>query len=393
MTKSNKILIFSTAYYPFVGGAEVAIREITDRLPNIEFDLITAKMNKGLPFRERIGNVTVYRLGIGVPLVDKLIVALEGWVFARHLEKKNKYDAYWCMMASFASGSAFISNIFSGIISKKKTPIILTLQEGDSEKYLEARRFGLVNLSWRLALARTDTLTVISNYLGERAKRLGFKGQVELVPNGVNVNKFTKEISKEEKIQIRKDLGLGDSDMALVTTSRLNVKNGVGDVIKALTHLPDHFKFVVCGVGELENELKKLAKDINVGDRVIWKGLVSHDDLPKYLKSCDIFIRPSLSEGMGNSFIEAMAAGIPVIATPVGGITDFLTDDPSKVDIQTGYFCEPQKPESIVATTMRIISDPNKSRVLENAKQLVTEKYNWDQIAVQMKAVFDRMTQ
>ena len=64
----RRILIFSTAYYPFVGGAEVAVKEITDRLVgSFDFDLITARFEKKLPPVEKVGNVTVYRIGSGKP--------------------------------------------------------------------------------------------------------------------------------------------------------------------------------------------------------------------------------------------------------------------------------------------------------------------------------------
>ncbi|MCG2695311.1 hypothetical protein L6261_04530, partial [Candidatus Parcubacteria bacterium] len=59
----KKILIFSTVYYPFVGGAEVAIKEITDRIGDIEFDMVTLRFDKNLPKFEKIGNVNVYRIG------------------------------------------------------------------------------------------------------------------------------------------------------------------------------------------------------------------------------------------------------------------------------------------------------------------------------------------
>jgi len=134
------------------------------------------------------------------------------------------------------------------------------------------------------------------------------------------------------------------------------------------------------------------ANKSEVSDRVIFKGYVSHDKLPEYLKACDIFIRPSLSEGMGISFLEAMAAKISVIATPVGGIVDFLVD-PAKLqrsgmDIQTGYFCQPKDSESIVVAVNRILSDQNKVQVIENAYNMVLEKYNWDLVAKKMNDVF-----
>jgi len=128
----------------------------------------------------------------------------------------------------------------------------------------------------------------------------------------------------------------------------------------------------------LENNLKKLAKDLGVSDRVIFKGFVSNENLPKYLKSCDIFIRASLSEGQGISFLEAMAAKLPVIATPVGGIVDFL------VEGKTGYLCEPENPESIEETVKKVIADSNKNQIIENAYKMVCEKYDWNLIAKKM---------
>ena len=214
---------------------------------------------------------------------------------------------------------------------------------------------------------------------------MGFRGEPVVIPNGVDVTNFTKDINREERQKLRNELGLHDSDVALVTSSRLVVKNGVGDVIKALPLLPPNIKFVIIGEGYMKDELVKLADNLNVSDRIMFKGFVPHSDLPRYLKACDIFIRASLSEGLGNSFLEAMAAGLPTIGTPVGGIVDFLKEG------ETGYFCEPQNPQSIVVAINRYVSDPNRNRVLENAKKLVLEKYDWDKIVVQMKQVFDNM--
>jgi glycosyltransferase involved in cell wall biosynthesis len=375
----KKILIFSTAYYPFVGGAEVAVKEITDRIPNAEFDLITARFKRSLPNKEKIGNVTVYRVGIGSPTLDKFLLPLLGVFYALRLQNKKKYEYFWCIMASFASGAAYLTNILK---FWKPVPIVLTLQEGDSEKHFRTRWFGLINVSWRLALKRTSRVTAISTYLGNRAKKFGFKGDYRLISNGVNIRAFTEEISLEERERIRQELGFTNEDVILITTSRLVIKNGIGDVIKALPKLPENVKFVIFGEGNLENELKKLAEDLGVSSRIVFKGFVSQEYIPKYLKSCDIFIRPSLSEGMGNSFIEAFAAGLPVIATLVGGVADFLEDG------VTGYVCSPENPQSVADTIERAIRDPERKKIIENAYRLAVGKYNWKNIALLMKADF-----
>ena len=102
-----RVLIFSTAYYPFVGGAEVAIKEITDRAKDIEFDMITARLDSKLACFERIGNVNVYRLGFGLKHFDKWwLMKFGGWK-AWWLNRKNKYDVSWSMMASWGGLAAW----------------------------------------------------------------------------------------------------------------------------------------------------------------------------------------------------------------------------------------------------------------------------------------------
>src|SRR3989344_6322029 len=370
---SKRILIFSTSYFPLVGGAEVAVKEITDRLPEIEFDLITARQHKKLISVEKIGNVTVYRLGFGNVILDKLFVPYLGAIKALKLNKEKHYMLFWCVMASFASGAAYIANWF-----QKKVPIILTLQEGDSERYLKFKWFGLVDLSWRMALRRTAHLTGLSNYLLERGRRLGYRGPMTLVPNGVDVGKFSASNSQFSK---------NSNETILITTSRLVEKNSVGDVIEALKFLPENMKLRIIGTGVLEKNLKAKTKNLKLDNRIEFLGPIDNQKLPPYLHNADIFVRPSLSEGQGISFIEAMAAEVPVVATPVGGIVDFLKDR------ETGLFCEVNNPKSIAEKVMEYINNPELTeKIIRNAKEMVVQQYDWDLIAKEMKAkVFDKV--
>jgi len=398
--KTGKILIFSTAYYPFVGGAEVAIKEITDRISDLQFDLLTARFDKNLPKFEKIGNVNIYRIGFGIPILDKLFLPFWGAIFALRLNQKNHYNYFWCMMVTFGSGAAYIANILH---FWKKVPIILTLQEGDSESHLTHRWLGTINLSWKLALRKTSIITAISSYLVKRAKRLGYKKEIKIIPNGVDAkyfSDFSKQVSEngETKKILRAKIGFNDQDVILVTTSRLTTKNGIDLVIEALKFLPQNYKFIIIGSGPEEDILRAQAEKIetnNGSTRVKFLGFQIGGSLPAYLGASDIFIRPSRDEGFGNSFIEAMACKLPVIATPVGGIVDFLFDPNlsfqtifGEKNIQTGYLCLIGNPKSIADTVQRVINDPNKNQVIENAYNMVLRKYDWSLIANKMKEVF-----
>ena len=110
----KKILIFSTAYFPFVGGAEVAVKEITNRLSEIDFDLITARIGK-LPKEESVGNVHIYRVGFGIKF-DKFLLPVLGYMKAVQLQKLKNYDVVWSVLASQASvASAFFKKRFSAL--------------------------------------------------------------------------------------------------------------------------------------------------------------------------------------------------------------------------------------------------------------------------------------
>ena len=101
-----RILIFSTAYYPFVGGAEVAISEITSRLAGeFQFEMITARLDAKLAKEEKVGDVLVHRIGFGSNL-DKLLVPFLGALKVAEVNKKRKIDLFFPAMGTYASGGA-----------------------------------------------------------------------------------------------------------------------------------------------------------------------------------------------------------------------------------------------------------------------------------------------
>ncbi|TSC69897.1 MAG: group 1 glycosyl transferase, partial [Parcubacteria group bacterium Gr01-1014_49] len=177
------------------------------------------------------------------------------------------------------------------------------------------------------------------------------------------------------------------------TTSRLVRKNGIDTVIDALALLPARVHFVIYGAGPLEKELKLQAASCKLSERVHFMGHISYAEMPVALASHDIFVRPSRSEGMGNSFIEAMAAGLPVIATQEGGIADFLFDAKRNPEKETtGWAVDVDSPEQIAEAVKDIVAHPERvSEVTAHAAMMVREKYDWNLIASRMKTLFDRL--
>ncbi len=389
----KRILIFSTAYLPFIGGAEIAIKEITDRIADIEFDMLCLRFDKNLPKFEKIGNINVYRLGFAKknPTMADLVswpLKLNKYFFpfiacakALSLHKKNKYAAIWAMMAAYAGFAAMFFKVL-----REKTPYLLTLQEGDPFDEIR-KKTRLVAPLFKRIFTKADYIQVISNYLSDFARQMGYFGKLAVVPNGVDIEKFKVESFPPAgglKVdELRKKSGIGDNDKIIITVSRLVKKNAVGDVIKSLAYLPPNVKFLILGSGPDEEKLKSLVENLKLNGRVIMLGSVKNELVPKYLAIADIFIRPSLSEGQGISFLEAMAAGVPVIATEAGGIVDFLRDR------ETGLFCRMNNPESIAEKVEELLNNNELAEKIKiNAKNMIEKDYDWNLIAMKMKNIF-----
>jgi glycosyltransferase involved in cell wall biosynthesis len=398
----KRVLIFSLNYYPrFIGGAEVAIKEITDRIPpsDIEFHMVTLRVDTALPAEEKIGNVMVHRIGATrfKPTIADLkkypLHYLKHWyqfgamTAALRLHRKYHFDGIWAMMAHSCGIPA---GMFKTLHPEVK--YLLTLQEGDPPEHIER----LARPVWPLfkrGFTQADALQPISTFLLRWGRKMGFSGASEVIPNAVSARHFAHEYGESELAAMRAKIGKKPGDVFVVTTSRLVHKNGVDDMIRALKELPNNVHFLIYGIGPDEAMLKKLAEDSGVASRAHFAGQIGHDEMPLALKACDIFIRASRSEGMGNSFVEAMAAEVPVIATQEGGIADFLYDAKRNPEEETtGWAVDKDSPKQIAEAVKDIIAHPEVvSKVVTTAKNMVIERYDWDLIATSMKALFDRM--
>ena len=247
---------------------------------------------------------------------------------------------FWGMMISQGSIGAWLLKFFY-----PKIPFLLTIQEGDRE--WERNRFW-----WRLILKEADYVTAISAFLLEKVRKMGYLGKAVVVPNGVDIQKFQNPNLKSRNSKI------------IITVGRLVYKNGVDILEKALAIVKNKFPDVQLRI---------------VSD-------APHEEIPRHLWGADIFVRPSRSEGLGTAFLEAMAAGLPIIGTRVGGIPDFLKDG------ETGLFAKVDDSKDLAEKIELLFSDEAlRQRLIKNGRRLIEEKYQWSQIALKMKNIFTEL--
>ena len=369
-----RVLIFSLAYLPLVGGAEIAVKEIADRLGgSFDFDLVTLRFNKKQALKEKLGNINVFRVGGG-----KLFFPFKSVFLARKLNKENPYKIVWSIMAAYAGFGALFFKILN-----PQVRFLLTLQEGDSETHI-LKRVGIFYPLWKKIFKKADYVQAISNYLADFAKKYGAVCPVEVVPNGVDLKKFQ---IPDSKLQISSKLQVPSSKI-IITTSRLVYKNGVDILIRAVAKLQVtsyKLQVFIVGDGPDRKDLEKLSAELGMADVIKFIGHVIPEEVPSYLYKANLFVRASRSEGLGNSFLEAMAAGLPTIGTNVGGIEDFLKDR------ETGFIVKSEDSEDLAKKIEWVLNNTEESkRIAENGRRLVFEKYSWDGISKRIGRILEK---
>jgi len=167
--------------------------------------------------------------------------------------------------------------------------------------------------------------------------------------------------------------------------ARLAAQKGHRDLVaaapKVLERHPD-VRFVVAGDGELRSQLTELARPL--GDRFVFLG--EREDVPDVLASFEVFAYPSRFEGLCVAVIEAQAAGVPVVATPVGGIPENVLDG------ETGLLVPPNDPVALAEAINRLLDEPELARTLaERARPRVAERYARERMVERTLALYDSM--
>ena len=177
-------------------------------------------------------------------------------------------------------------------------------------------------------LARyTDRLILINDEDYKRAGKFPVRGKVEHTKGiGMNLSKYEKyqtDIERKDKRAIYKRFGIAEGSKIIVSVGELSKRKNHICVIEALAQLKDlDIVYLICGTGAMDQELRSSVKDLGLEKKVICAGYVK--DVPDVLSECDCFVFPSFQEGLPVAVMEAMAVGLPVIASNIRGITDLI---------------------------------------------------------------------
>ena len=222
------------------------------------------------------------------------------------------------------------------------------------------------NLKSYTAIASTSYCMAeeTKKYLEDKSK------EIFITPFGVDTKKF-------KNLNIEKN----KNELVIGIVKTLTENYGIEYLIRAIKELENtldienykKIRLLIYGKGELKNKLEALTKELQIEDKVIFKGYISNEDVPKALNEMDIFVVPSINESFGVAAVEAMACEIPVIASSVGGLKEVI------VDKETGYLVPKKDHKEIAKYLKKLILDKNlRTSLGENGRKRVLENYDWN---------------
>lgn len=205
--------------------------------------------------------------------------------------------------------------------------------------------------------------------------------RIVTIPNGINLSRFNPNNS-QSRAEVRLSFGIPqDVPLVLFVGGRYRIK-GLKFAIKALAEMETKAFLLVVG-DDTVTPFKRLAEELGVSERVIFAG--GRSDLPRIYPAADAFVLPTLYETFALVCLEAMASGLPVLASPVGGIEDYLRDG------ENGFHID-RDPTAIAATLERVLSDPALQARIRAAGLATAGRYAWEKIAEQYLSLFDELS-
>jgi sugar transferase (PEP-CTERM/EpsH1 system associated) len=303
----NRIRIIHLLHQLGIGGAENGVVNLVNHIDADRFATAICAFSKYDFYPERVDERKTKIFNIGKTGGNDLSIPMKLHKILKEWRPHIVHTHAW-------------GTLCEGVIAAKlaKVPIVIhgehgTIQQKKSNVFVQ-------KIFWRIT---DQVLSVSKNHRDRLSKTVGFPEHMILdLPNGVDSHRF-----HHRKMDICTDLPEKNNNIIIGTVGRLEPVKNQELLIRSFAELLQRFRHIklwIAGGGALKEQLENLADELGAASDILFLG--KRDDIPQILNRIDIFVLPSLSEGMSNTILEAMSSGLPVIACRVGGNPELIRD-------------------------------------------------------------------
>lgn len=387
-----RILVLNYEYPPLGGGAAVATAALAQGLVErgVKVDVVTAGVGSSAerrisgsprePFehpgltlhRVRSRRTGVHEAGMG-DAGSYLVAALP---LIRQLLRTHRYDAVHVFF-SLPTGALL------PFLDLRGTPVVVSLRGSDVPGYDSHNRAlqlahrllaPLTRWIWR----RADRVVAVCESLGQLALRTWPDLRYTVVPNGVDLTLFHPAATANP---------LRPSPIRCLAVARLIERKGLGDLIRALALLErGRFQLEIVGGGADERVLRSLASDLGLADEIHFAGPLDRSEVAKRYRDADLFTLPSSAEAFGNVFAEALASGLPIVGSSIGGIPDLVEHGTN------GFLVQPGDVSALAGAIRYLADDPELRHEMAQRNRAKAEaSLEWSQVTRRYLSTYEAL--
>jgi len=345
------------------GGTEGQFVEIACRLDRTRWDLRVACLRAEGPLRARLEAAGLSAESLRPGSLRSPRLGLAVWRLARDLRRTG---------ARLVHTFDFYSNVL-GVPAARLAGVPVIASQRDLGNLRPPFQQRLHRLMLRLA----DRVLVNSEAVRERVRRDPrlAHDRVVLVPNGVDADRFSPAPVRT---------GSRDGPVVVGTLANLRPEKGLADLLRAVALARERcpeVELAVWGEGPLQGELERLAGELGLGRAVSLRGRTAAPEAA--LRSLDVFVLNSVSEASSNALLEAMATGLPVVATRVGGNPGFIEDQ------ETGLLVPPADPAALAKALIRLVEDRAlAARLAGHAREHVRREFAMPRLIERLESLY-----
>jgi len=336
------------------------------------FEAISARVH----IKEPLSNVTFHQAGSfeitpTINPVKKYLSHIEVSIrcYRKSLEilQKQKIDIIHHMLPAVHNQTFDLLAIFRKI---RRQPFVF----GPISAHIHPRPIdekSLLKLTSKLhrkTIQKCDRLITVTDQVKTLYSKFFDEEKIWTIPLGVDAECFKPQKNRFQK-----------KNCEILFAGYLYKLKGVEYLVKAIQIVAKENKDVklrIVGNGPDKSYLMKLTEALQLKDKVIFEGLVPHNEMPRYYQQCDIFCFPTLGEPFGKAIIEAMACAKPVIASNIGGPAEIIQND------KNGLLVPPAQPKILATKIRELLDDKNAMKKMGiAARKTVIEKYSWEKIS------------
>jgi len=379
--ESLSVLICLDHYPPSDGGIEVVAENLANELVanGHEVKVLTLGSEEYGEYENRDG-VDVYR-GKRIDLTE--IIGLQSSI------SHNSPLKLWKLLQEFdpdivhVQGRFFFNTVLGALFAnnplRDRPKFVTTFQVGDIDNISGVGvSVGRIYDQFivRGLLSRSDGVITVSNAVAEYVQSLGIpREETTVIPNGVDCEEFTPHRETE------------DEDVDIIYVGRLIENNGPDTFIQALPSVFEQYgeetSVVIVGDGPMKTELETEVASLGIEDSVTFTGRVSHDRVADLMANAKVFCRPSLTEGLPLTTLEAMASGCPPVVTPVAGVPEIVEDG------KTGKLVSVNGAEDVAQALASLLNNSaERSTISAAAREFVVGNYDWESRAESVLEVY-----